>query len=163
MAMSDLTERLRKAAKDEEGWAIMDDAADELERLQSLASQIRTDWMPANIKLAAERQALQLDLRESDALRDRLAAILTATANALKGQPKPMQAHSWHDLSEVATRIITAHDNLLARIECGLSGIVLQAGNDENGLARVIVHCSREALSSGPNLIGKRVAMVVIE
>lgn len=136
--MSDLVERLRRAAKHEDGWAIMADAADEIDRLL-------------------------LELHESDDLRERLTGILTATANALKGQPKPMQAHSWHDLSEVATRIITAHDNLLARIECGLSGIVLQAGDDENGLARVIVHCSREALSSGPNLIGKRVAMVVIE
>jgi len=58
---------------------------------------------------------------------------------------------------------IAERDALRARIEGSVSGVVLQAGDDESGLARVIVHCSREALSSGPNLIGKRVAPVVLE
>jgi hypothetical protein len=126
MAMSDLVERLRRAAKHEDGWAIMADAADEIDRLL-------------------------LELHESDDLRERLAAILTATANALKGQPKTLHAHSWHDLSEVAARIITSHDNLLARIECAPTAI---AHAEHYGGSQIF----------GPgDMDGKRVALVVIE
>lgn len=38
---------------------------------------------------------------------DKLADILTRTANVLKGEPKPLHRHSWHDLPEVAQRLIT--------------------------------------------------------
>ncbi|WP_404285235.1 hypothetical protein [Glutamicibacter arilaitensis] len=52
-----------------------------------------------------------LYLAESEAeyaeLNPKLAAILLATANALKGEPKPMHSHSWHDLAEVAGELKT--------------------------------------------------------
>ena len=44
---------------------------------------------------------------EERALCDKLAGILTRTANVLKGEPKPLHRHSWHDLPEVAQRLIT--------------------------------------------------------
>lgn len=52
-----------------------------------------------------------LDLVESEAeyaeLNPKLAAILRGTAKALKGEPEPLISHSWHDLAEVATELIT--------------------------------------------------------
>ena len=44
---------------------------------------------------------------EERALCDKLAGILTRTASVLKGEPKPLHRHSWHDLPEVAQRLIT--------------------------------------------------------
>lgn len=50
-----------------------------------------------------------LDLAEGEAetteINNRLSVILRATANALKGEPEPLTAHSWHDLAEVATAL----------------------------------------------------------
>jgi hypothetical protein len=40
-----------------------------------------------------------------DAARTKMRAILTATANALKGPPGPLAQHSWHDLPELAARL----------------------------------------------------------
>ena len=49
---------------------------------------------------------------EDRALCDKLADILTRTANVLKGEPKPLHRHSWHDLPEVARRLVaTAGQN----------------------------------------------------
>ena len=45
---------------------------------------------------------------EDRALCDKLAGILTRTANALKGDPKPLHRHSWHDLPDVAQRLVAA-------------------------------------------------------
>lgn len=45
---------------------------------------------------------------EDRALCDKLADILTRTANVLKGEPKPLHRHSWHDLPEVARRLVAA-------------------------------------------------------
>lgn len=42
------------------------------------------------------------------ALCDILADFLTRTANALKGDPKPLHRHSWHDLPDVARRLVDA-------------------------------------------------------
>ena len=39
---------------------------------------------------------------------DKQAGILTRTANVLKGEPKPLHRHSWHDLPEVAQRLVAA-------------------------------------------------------
>ena len=44
---------------------------------------------------------------EERALCDKLAGILTRTTNVLKNEPKPLHRHSWHDLPEVAQRLIT--------------------------------------------------------
>lgn len=43
---------------------------------------------------------------EERALCDKLADILTRTANVLKGEPKPLNRHSWHDLPNVAQRLV---------------------------------------------------------
>lgn len=45
---------------------------------------------------------------EDRALCDKLAGILTRTANVLKGEPKPLHRHSWHDLPEVARKLVAA-------------------------------------------------------
>ena len=45
---------------------------------------------------------------EERALCDKLAGILARTANVLKGEPKPLHRHSWHDLPEVAQRLVAA-------------------------------------------------------
>lgn len=45
---------------------------------------------------------------EDRALCDKLSDILTRTANVLKGEPKPLHLHSWHDLPEVARRLVAA-------------------------------------------------------
>lgn len=45
---------------------------------------------------------------EGRALCDKLADILARTANVLKGEPKPLHRHSWHDLQEVAQRLVAA-------------------------------------------------------
>lgn len=44
---------------------------------------------------------------ESIALRDRMADLLTRTANALKGEPGPLSSHDWSDLPEVAAEIVS--------------------------------------------------------
>lgn len=41
---------------------------------------------------------------ENQKISDRLAEILTQTANALKGPPPDLVWHSWHDLPEWATK-----------------------------------------------------------
>ena len=47
----------------------------------------------------------QHEIEELTAQRDKLADILTRTANALKGQPAELSEHSWHDLPEVAQKL----------------------------------------------------------
>jgi len=48
------------------------------------------------------RDDLLADLKESDAVRNRLATLLSETAIALKGEEAALQRHSWHDLPVVA-------------------------------------------------------------
>lgn len=49
---------------------------------------------------------------EDRALCDTLADILTRTANVLKGEPKPLHRHGWHDLPDVARKLVaTAGQN----------------------------------------------------
>lgn len=60
--------------------------------------------------LTAERQARRIaELEEGsadeDELRFRMAGLLTGTANALKGAPKPTYSHDWSDLPKVATAL----------------------------------------------------------
>lgn len=45
---------------------------------------------------------------EDRALCDKLAGILTRTANVLKGEPKPLHRHGWHDLPDVAQKLVAA-------------------------------------------------------
>ena len=59
------------------------------------------------LRSAAEARIaeLLLEKEESARLRESMADLLTRTANALKGKPKPLCQHSWHDLPEVAGKL----------------------------------------------------------
>jgi hypothetical protein len=54
--------------------------------------------------------ALDAELQENDDLRRRLAELLTGTANALKGKPKPLHSHDWSDLPAVAAKVVNERD-----------------------------------------------------
>ena len=49
---------------------------------------------------------------EEDQMRAIMADLLTRTANALRGDPPPLTAWSWHDLPERAAAAIAAIDVL---------------------------------------------------
>lgn len=73
-----------------------------------------------------EEAAHELDA--SDRLRERLGAILTGVANALKGEPDALSLHSWHDLEQVAREKMTQIDALLAHCpdpECLTCGAII--------------------------------------
>ena len=64
---------------------------------------------PCEISEAIDAAIEMIESAEEDrALCDKLADILTRTANVLKGEPKPLHRHSWHDLPEVARRLVAA-------------------------------------------------------
>jgi len=63
---------------------------------------------PRELGMEIDAAVEMIESAEEDrALCDKLAGILTRTANVLKGEPKPLHRHSWHDLPEVAQRLIT--------------------------------------------------------
>lgn len=49
--------------------------------------------------------ALYVEWAEGEVLRERLASLLHDTANALKGEPKPLTDHSWADLPDTAANL----------------------------------------------------------
>ena len=64
---------------------------------------------PREIGKAIDAAVEMIESAEEDrALCDQLADILTRTANALKGAPRPRSRHSWYDLPGVAQRIVAA-------------------------------------------------------
>ena len=64
---------------------------------------------PHEVSEAIDAAIEMIESAEEDrALCDKLADILTRTANVLKGEPKPLHRHSWHDLPEVARRLVAA-------------------------------------------------------
>ncbi len=64
---------------------------------------------PREIGLAIDAAIEMIEsAEEASALCDKLADILTRTANVLKGEPKPLHRHSWHDLPNVAQRLVAA-------------------------------------------------------
>jgi hypothetical protein len=64
---------------------------------------------PREIGLAIDAAIEMIESAEEErALCDKLADILTRTANALNGEPKPLKRHSWHDLPNVAQRLVAA-------------------------------------------------------
>ena len=64
---------------------------------------------PREVGKAIDAAIEMIESAEEDrALCDKLAGILTRTANVLKGEPKPLHRHSWHDLPEVAQRLVAA-------------------------------------------------------
>ena len=78
------------------------------ERLRAAVLKLRTSSMPLGdliplLHKSADRlDEADKDAREEDEVRTKLAGLLTGTANALKGPPGPLRAHSWHDLPDVA-------------------------------------------------------------
>ncbi|MCC6972114.1 MAG: hypothetical protein IT434_18020, partial [Phycisphaerales bacterium] len=52
----------------------------------------------------AELAKLRTAANDDDALRERMANILTRTAAALKGEPGPLTLHDWSGLPEIAER-----------------------------------------------------------
>lgn len=70
---------------------------------------------PREIGLAIDAAVEMIESAEEErALCDKLAGILTRTANVLKGEPKPLHRHSWHDLPEVAQRLVATADRRLS-------------------------------------------------
>ena len=64
---------------------------------------------PREISEAIDAAVEMIESAEEDrALCDKLAGTLTRTANVLKGEPKPLHRHSWHDLPNVAQRLVAA-------------------------------------------------------
>jgi hypothetical protein len=64
---------------------------------------------PREIGEAIDAAVEMIESAEEDrALCDKLADILTRTANVLKGEPKPLHRHGWHDLPDVARKLVAA-------------------------------------------------------
>ena len=64
---------------------------------------------PRELGMAIDAAIEMIESAEEErALCDKLADILTRTANVLKGEPKPLHRHSWHDLPEVARKLVAA-------------------------------------------------------
>ena len=57
-----------------------------------------------------EIERLRAEAREADALREKLAGILSRTAVSLRGPEPPLTRWSWHDLPERAAAAIAAID-----------------------------------------------------
>ena len=56
----------------------------------------------------AERNGLRTEIAEADALREKMAGILSRTAIALRGPEPPLTRWSWHDLTERAAAAVAA-------------------------------------------------------
>ncbi len=65
--------------------------------------------------LKARIASVERERDECDALRERMADLLTRTTNALKGEPAELELHSWHDLPDVAVAIRSRIDALESR------------------------------------------------
>lgn len=57
-----------------------------------------------------DRDCMRTELREADALRERLADLLRRTAIALRGPEPPLTQWSWHDLPDRAAAALAAVD-----------------------------------------------------
>ena len=66
---------------------------------------------------AAELRRLHADAEESEALRERLSALLTSTAIALRGPAPELVSWSWHDLPERAAALVAQRDALLEALK----------------------------------------------
>lgn len=95
-------------------------AAAEIERLHVENERLRGVVGSANSRcdhlgmrlgeVIRERDALRTELGELDALRDRMASLLSRTAVALRGPEPPLTRWSWHDLPERAAAAVAAID-----------------------------------------------------
>lgn len=66
-----------------------------------------------NHAAAAELRRLHDDAEESDALRERLSALLKSTAIALRGPEPKLTSYGWHDLPERVAALKSQRDELL--------------------------------------------------
>lgn len=117
----DIVERLKARYMDTKHMlpcALEHEAADEITRLRTevaikehciVQTEAEVERLRSDLALAqGQRDASEREIAECDALRSKLADILTRTANALKGEPGPLQSHSWHDLPERVTAAMNA-------------------------------------------------------
>ena len=107
-------------------------------------------WHAWLASLACTEQPAQQEIEELTAQRDKLADILTRTANALKGEPAELSAHSWHDLPEVAQQLKTAQQEPVACAN-GCRGFVKNpparewVGLTDDEIALIVAECSASA------------------
>jgi len=102
-------------------------------------------------------QAVVDDLRESDAVRDRLAALLSDTAIALKGEEAELQRHSWHDLPVVALAAMIEIEMLKGQRDDLLAALLREASQasdaiDEGVISLEDLAASRESGEWKPEL-----------
>lgn len=64
----------------------------------------------------AARQVATTRFQDTQDQIGRLADLLTDTANALKGEPDPLQMHDWSDLPTVAAAVVAERDAALDRL-----------------------------------------------
>ncbi len=80
-----------------------------LERLEGAAQAGRAAHLlsvEATCREAIARlKELEEDVADEAGVREKMHVILTKTVNALKGKPKSLTAHSWHDLPEIAEKM----------------------------------------------------------
>lgn len=89
----------------------------EQERIRRVEAE-RDEWRSkaealdrANEQLIQRAEHAEAESTETQEINDTMAGILTRTANALKGDPKPLTAHSWHDLPEQAELLTDRADH----------------------------------------------------
>lgn len=71
---------------------------------------------------------------------DRMADLLTRTANVLKGEPGPLMMHDWSDLPEVAAKARQeGRDEILARAQLAASALKAEAG-EQLAASRRVAH-----------------------
>lgn len=96
-----------RAASAAEIWA-------EIERLLALVTEysnrITSELTPEIERLRAENDTLREAKTENEALRERMAELLTGVAVALRGPEPPLTRWSWHDLPERAAAAVAAID-----------------------------------------------------
>jgi hypothetical protein len=95
---------------DYSGDVVAHEAAAELRRLHAENQRCR------NV-CDATSEGWRADADESEALRERLSALLTSTAIALRGPAPELVSWSWHDLPERAAALVAQRDALLEALK----------------------------------------------
>lgn len=85
------------------------------------------------------------ELEDMDAVQSRLREILVGVAEALKGRPRPNEAHDWSDLPELAHKVATEHRHLKAWWQDHLSRV----GESFDRLSVDMSEVRREAAAEG--------------
>lgn len=78
------------------------------------------------IEAAREIERLSAEVAELDALRDKLAGILSRTAIALRGPEPPLTRWSWHDLPDRAAAAIAVIALVQAAERTRIAGLIAQ-------------------------------------